>query len=430
MKWHHTLSGKLVGLFLLVALLFVVLVGNTIGHAFRSHFQTEIRPHLVNYLEYIQRDIGIPPDRRKAEALARKLNIEITLIDSAGQWSSHQQRIDLNEVEIHHRFNEEGVQYRYGEFNDRHLLIGEVGESTLIFSLPRMERGSGSKLLPLAVLLTILLLLYYATRRLFKPVETIRNGVQRFGGGELNHRIAIKRRDELGELAGSFNAMADEIQQMLEAKRQLLLAISHELRTPMTRAKVSLEFIEDDKQREELNRDLNEMEQLIEELLETERLSTSHRTLNLAPFALNHLITTLVEDRFADKAITLQLPSRSLELTLDATRIRLLLKNLLENALRYSPEGAPPPLLTVERKGEDVSIVVRDFGEGIEEKHIAHLTEPFYRADSARQRQTGGYGLGLYLCRVIAEAHGGELIIESEKGEGTTITLILPSNGM
>lgn len=427
MKRCHTLSGKLVALFVIIALLFVVMVGGTISHAFRSHFQTEIRPHLVHYMEYIQRDIGIPPDRQKAEALARKLDIEIMLIDEAGSWSSHQQQIELEDIDIHHSFSENGVQYRYGEADDRYLLICEVEHNTLIFTLPRIERNTTDRLLPLAVMLTILLLLYGGTHRLFRPIETIRNGVQRFGSGELDLRINLQRRDELGELADSFNTMANDIQQMLEAKRQLLLAISHELRSPMTRAKVSLEFIENETQREELNRDLNEMERLIEELLETERLSTSHRVLNRASCDINRVVTELVEERFTGEAVTLQLPPRAIHLSLDATRIRLVLKNLLENALRYSPEDTRPPQLTVKAIGADVSVEVRDFGEGIEEQHIAHLTEPFYRADTARQRQTGGYGLGLYLCRVIAEAHGGELFIESEKGEGTTITLTLPN---
>ena len=429
MKRRYTLSGKLVALFVVIAMLFVVLVGSTIGHSFRHHFKNEVRPHLLHYLEYIQRDIGNPPDRQRAETLAHKLNIQVALIDAEGYWSSHGQHLTPQQVKVHHRFSENGVHYAYGETNDhRQVLVSEVGGSTLIFSLPHIERrGEGRLLLPLGVLLVILFLLYYATRRLFRPIETIRDGVQRFGQGELGHRIDINRRDELGELANSFNTMADDIEQMLEAKRQLLLAISHELRTPMTRAKVSLEFIEDEAQRQELNRDLQEMEHLIEELLETERLATSHRALNLQLYRLNNLIEEVAQHHFADKPLNLSLPEQTIEANVDVTRLKLLVKNLLENALRHTPAGSAASVLTLQKEGTTVELRIQDYGEGVDEQHLAHLTEPFYRADSARQRQTGGYGLGLYLCRVIAEAHGGGLVITSEKGTGTTVTVTLPA---
>lgn len=103
-----------------------------------------------------------------------------------------------------------------------------------------------------------------------------------------------------------------------------------------------------------------------------------------------------------------------------------MLKNLLENALRHNGPDSQPPLLSLEQDQDELVFTVQDYGEGIEEQHLPHLTEPFYRVDPARQRQTGGYGLGLYLCRVIAETHGGTLEIKSRRGAGTTIVVRLP----
>ena len=268
--------------------------------------------------------------------------------------------------------------------------------------------------------------LYVATRRLFAPIKTIHEGVERFGAGDLTHRIEIRRHDELGSLAASTNAMADEIQRMLDAKRQLLLAISHELRSPLTRAKVAVELLPDPQQQQELNRDLDEMEKLIEELLETERLSTGHQVLHKRPVSLNALIQELIETRFSGQSVTLELPDEEIGISADAPRLRLLLKNLLENALHHTPEQTPAPRLNLYSEGDQITIQIRDFGVGIEERHLPHLMEPFYRVDPARQRETGGYGLGLYLCRVIAEAHGGNLAIASTPGTGTTITITLP----
>ena len=112
-------------------------------------------------------------------------------------------------------------------------------------------------------------------------------------------------------------------------------------------------------------------------------------------------------------------------LEVDASRIKLLLKNLLDNALRHSPKDKAVTI-RLNKTANEVELEVRDEGEGIEPEHLPHLTEPFYRVDPCRQRETGGYGLGLYLCRMIAEAHGGTLAISSQKQQGTTVTMSLP----
>lgn len=430
MKYRHSLAGKLVILFVFVAVLFVVLVGGAIGHAFREHFADGVQPHLMNYLAYIRQDLGNPPNRQKAEALARKLNIEITLIADNGGWSTHGLDFDPGKIDSRHRFVENGITYRYGEIGNREILLSDLGDATLVFRVPRTHRDEGAKaVIPLAALLLILLLLYHATRRLFRPIETIQDGVRRFGAGDLDQRIQVKRRDELGDLAASFNTMAADIKQLLEAKRQLLLALSHELRTPLTRAKVAMALVGDDTQKAELEQDLNEMEKLIEELLETERLATTHRVLNRQTVSLASLAREVIRDHFDGQAIALQTDG-SVTLSLDVTRIRLLLKNLLENALRHTPDDAHAPRLSIASGESEVVLTVQDYGEGIDAQHLAYLTEPFYRADGSRQRETGGYGLGLYLCRMIAEAHDGRITISSQKGEGSTVTVTLPQTDL
>jgi signal transduction histidine kinase len=220
--------------------------------------------------------------------------------------------------------------------------------------------------------------------------------------------------------------MADETQRMLDAKRDLLLAISHELRSPLTRAKVATELLETSTQHDNLRRDLNEIEALIEEILETERLSNQHRILNLQPCNLTELMHEVVSTGFAEQAIATDVPTTAVNLSLDPVRLRLLLKNLLDNALRHTPKEAQPPELHLQANAEKVTLLIRDHGSGIEAKHLPHITEPFYRVDPARRRETGGYGLGLYLCRMIAEAHGGALQIDSTVGKGTSITITLP----
>ncbi len=351
-RWHHrhSLSARLMWLFAAMAVIFVVLVGGAMSFAFKHGFEDRLQPHLVRYLEYVQSDIGSPPDISRAKALADRLPVEIHIFNSDRTWSSTGTAPNLNAMEVHRRFNQNGVDYSVGEFNHREYLVSHHPGYSLAFAIPHTRGSLHWRLaIPVGILLAILMLLHHATRSLFRPIKTLKEGVERIGRGELDHRVEINRRDELGDLAKSVNAMASDIQQMLEAKRQLLLAISHELRSPLTRAKVSLEMLDDSNQRDELNRELNDMEQLIEELLETERLSTSHRVLDKDEISLRNLVQQLLADNFSDVNITAEIPEQDIRLVLDATRIKLMLKNLLENAVHHNNADSRPPLLSLQQ---------------------------------------------------------------------------------
>jgi signal transduction histidine kinase len=427
-KRRHSLSGKLILLFIVMAVAFVILVGGGIRQAFQGHFKDNIRPHITQYLEYVNADIGTPPDRARAQELAERLNLEIQIVDSKGHWSSSGRLSTIDDLKIERGFFINGKQYFHAEDDKQHYLMARDGENTLLFNVPNLrDQHKGIKgWYPIIILLLLLMVLYHATRRLFAPLNTIKEGVQKFGAGYMDHRIHLKRKDELGELANSFNTMADDIQQMLDAKRQLLLAISHELRSPLTRARVAVELLDDDDKKAPIVQDIHEMESLIEELMETERLSSRHTKLNKAECDIVELVNEMVAANFDVAGITTLLPETAVKVDVDAARIKLLLKNLLENALRHTPEASQAPEIQLSADKENVLITVSDHGNGIEAMHLPHLTEPFYRVDPSRQRETGGYGLGLYLCRMIAEAHGGELQIDSVAGKGTRVTVRLP----
>ena len=123
-------------------------------------------------------------------------------------------------------------------------------------------------------------------------------------------------------------------------------------------------------------------------------------------------------------AIRVLVPSALPALPLDRARLRLLLRNLLDNSLRHSEPGVPPPELHLRWQNEAVEIVVRDHGPGVPPEHLAQLAQAFYRPDSARQRTTGGVGLGLYLCRLVAQAHGGQLALRNA-GPGLVVRVVL-----
>ena len=280
----------------------------------------------------------------------------------------------------------------------------------------------------LLALLLLTALAYRIVRGLLRPLDDIRAGAIRFGNGDFSTPIEPRRRDELGELALQINRMADGLQQRLDAKRELLLAISHELRSPLTRARLNAELVAEGNARDALLHDLGEMRDLITDLLESERLAGGgHAALNTEASNLNALVAETIASQFAGKAVTVELDPTLPSQPLDRTRIRLLLRNLIDNALRHSQheDAAVAPNVTTLRRDDDVVLRVRDHGPGVDEAQLAHLGEAFYRTDSARQRSTGGVGLGLYLCRLVAQAHGGGLTVRNAQ-PGLEIEVRLP----
>ncbi len=434
MNWANikkgSLSAKLVLLFIVIAMIFVLVVGSSLRHVYKGHFKDKVRPHLTKYLEYVRDDIGLPADRDKAKQLADKLNISIVIVDSQGQWSSDNRYVNMDVAELEHRYTKEGVIYGSMDIGKEDYVTMIVDDTTFLFDLSRFkpERDKGKAFAPLLFLLIVLLLLYYAIRKLFSPILTIQEGVREIGSGNLNRRIQVTRNDELGVLAKDINVMADELQKMLDAKRQLLLAVSHELRSPLTRANVAVEMLEDSGLKQQIKLDIQEVNDLVGEILETERLNDNHQALDKTEQNLNelctHLIHELVDAGDADTAfLHCHFPSQPITLSLDKTRIKLLLKNIISNAVRYKTQRVD---VTLRQETNHVVLEVADDGQGVESELVPHLTEPFYRVDPSRQRETGGYGLGLYLCKVIAQAHGGRLEIHSQINKGTTVSLYLP----
>lgn len=396
----QSLSLRLTLLFLLLAGLLGVVILAGIRQAVVNDFRTTLLPHVEHYLDGLAAEIGTPPSIDRATALAAQLPLRIRIEGPRVNWSS-----DARDGPRH------PLPQWAEELHTRRLADGH----RILFYLarPERQRPSPTVLLTLAAAALAVAFIFWRVRRLFRPIEEIRQGVARFGRGELEHRIPQQRDDELGDLAGRINGMAGEIGRMLEAKRQLLLAIGHELRSPLTRARLHTELLDDSAERAALLRDLGAMRDLIDDLLEGERLKGGHAALHLEPTNPRGLIADLLAARFPDAPIQVEVEEPLPTIPLDTSRIRLLLRNLLDNALRHNDAAVGGVQLRVSATAEWLRLEVRDHGPGVTESQLAHLAEPFYRPDSARGRESGGVGLGLYLCRLIAEAHGGSLRIDN-----------------
>jgi signal transduction histidine kinase len=423
-KWQ-SLVFRLLFYFLLSILALATVLAISFTQRLRPHVQQQILPNVERYLDYLISDIGNPPDFMMAQRLADELPFEIRIEGQGNHWSSSQTIGAISNYRLEAApAPYDDVFYGHQRRQDL-LLIERDGLRYLFVTEDGFRRGSERRhWLLFAGLAAILLLLYLGIRRLFRPIGIMSEQIRRIGEGDLQQRITPETRGELGLLAAGINRMSRDIASMLEGKSGLLLAISHELRSPLTRMRVNLELLEDDEVQRQLIDDTREMEALISTILESEKLSSGHAPLSLHKTELTGLIDEVLANHPQRDRIQTHL--QPLTLAVDGLRFKLLLKNLVDNALQYSSDSNAPIKIALYADAQAVILEVIDQGIGIPAAEIPRLKEAFYRPDSARQRNTGGYGLGLYLCQLIVDAHGGTLGIESEPEKGTRVIVSLP----
>ncbi|MDB5778288.1 MAG: histidine kinase [Polaromonas sp.] len=418
-RWRHSLRLRLITVFLLLALAMAAVFLAGMQRAVSAGWREAARPLVSDYIDRLAAELGSPPDPGRAQALAGRLPITVRIEGPQVNWQSSPQRPVFQP-----RLNRD----------DDWLSRATPDGHRIHFGLSALQDGPrGIGWLTLALLLGLIAVAYAYVRRLLRPLDDIRAGAERFGRGTFDTPIPLRRPDELGDLAQRINTMAHDIEGMHDAKRGLLLALSHELRSPLTRARLNAELLPTtpegtgagEHERAALLRDLGEMRDLISDLLESERLASPHAALNREPVDLAALVRDTVADMPAPAAITLALEPGLAPLALDRTRVRLLVRNLLDNALRYSAGAAQPPVISLAREAGGVRLQVRDFGPGVDASQLARLTEPFYRTDSARQRTTGGVGLGMYLCQLVARAHGAPLEVGNAE-PGLRVAVLFP----
>ena len=399
-RFRHSLRARLVALFLLLAGALTAALLFGMQGALSIGWRDAARPLLSDYVDRLVADLGTPPSIERAQALVQRLPLSVTIDGPQVHWQSHP-----------------GVHGRHGPWREEGTLLsrttGDGHRVTLGLSVQAwQDRPRRIGWITLAVVLLLTALAYRAVRRLLRPLDDIRAGAQRFGRGDFDTAIPLRRRDELGDLAADVNAMASSIHQMLEAKRGLLLAISHELRSPLTRARLNTELLPEEgaaaARRAALLRDLQLMADLVADLLESERLGQGHAALHREPTDL----AALVREALGDAPVQVEIAPGLPEVAVDRVRLRLLLRNLVDNALRHGSADRPP-LLVLHQDGEWLALTLRDHGPGVADEELAQMAEPFYRPDAARTRASGGVGLGLYLCRLVAQAHGGSLVLRN-----------------
>ncbi len=273
-------------------------------------------------------------------------------------------------------------------------------------------------------------------RRITAPLRGLADAARRIGGGDLNARVEVGGDDEVGEVARTFNAMADELRRADESRRQLLADIAHELGTPLTVLQANVEGILDGvvetspEKMAALHTQVQILARLTKDLRDLSlaqqgRLPLDRRPLDLA--VLVREVADLSRPVAEDKGVTLGVSAAPpLTVWADQDRMAQVLHNLVANAVRYTESGGRIAI-SAGRSDGDVQVEVADTGVGISPEELPHVFDRFYRVDRSRSRATGGAGLGLAIVRHLVEAHGGRVWVRSTPGVGSTFGFALPT---
>ena len=287
----------------------------------------------------------------------------------------------------------------------------------------------------LAAVAAGIVLLSFVSRRILVPVRSLSSAAQRVGRGDLCQRVPSSGPSEIGQLARTFNTMAENLENAERQRRNLTADVAHELRTPVSNIQGYLEAIRDgllepDDTIPVILHQVLQLSTLIEDLRLLLLAEAGQLRLDLEPSVLEELLRDLVratQPQAESKGVSLKLdlPQRGAEVQIDRTRIGQVLGNLLDNAISHTPEGGS---VTVSSSSDRdlVRVTVADTGEGIPPELLPSVFDRFYRGDPSRTRATGGTGLGLTISKHLIEAHYGSIRAESTPGQGSRFIFELP----
>ncbi len=276
----------------------------------------------------------------------------------------------------------------------------------------------------------------FLARTLTRPVRELTAATRAMASGELKQRVPVRSQDELGELAASFNQMSADLARANEHRRQMTADIAHDLRTPLTVITGYIEALRDGVLKPSSGRfeviydEAQHLNRLVEDLRTLSLADAGELTLQRLKMSPRPLLerTAAAYGHLAEQqtiALEVETDPKLPEVHVDPERMAQVLGNLVSNGLRHTPAGGQITL-AARHRGREVELVVRDNGEGIAPEVLPRIFDRFYRGDRSRQQRDGESGLGLAIARSIVEAHGGTIAAASERGGGTTFTIVLP----
>jgi len=469
---------KLVVSFVLLILVSVVIMNFFVSLKLTGYFEEAVTVRLKAKAALIGRllEHELSTTGASIEAtvddIARELQSRITVIDISGRvladsWhevdkmESHLQRPEIARAIIEgfgqstRRSDTLGYDMKYVALrsgNDKSAFNGVVR-----LALPLSEVDAGLKGIYMTVLsggmvavLFVIIIGFYVSKGIIGPLSEMTEVARSIAAGDFSKRLRLKGSDELVILAASLNRMSDELAQKMESlreadrmKTELVANVSHELKTPLTSILGYIETLEDgaleDKENARrflgiIRRQAQGLSNTINDLLELSELeSVEGDELRMMEFDIRELIDEIVAG-FGNAAqargqkLLVGQKGADMRVTGDRLKIEHALTNIIDNAVKYTPEGGEIKAHIRERKAS-LEISVSDTGIGIPVKHLGRVFERFYRVDKARSRSVGGTGLGLAIVKHTVALHGGSVKIDSEPGKGTVVTISLPRAG-
>jgi two-component system sensor histidine kinase CpxA len=303
--------------------------------------------------------------------------------------------------------------------------------------------GSGSTVLVLLLIAVAVsaVVCWWIARSISRPVAKLQLGARALALGNLDTQVdqaVCARRDELGRLARDFNEMAERLRSQISSKETLIRDISHELRSPLARLRVTLALAQQGEgdlgvQLERIERDIERLDLLIGDTLQFSRLSSAMPVIErdrveLAPFMEDVVADAQLDGAPEGKRISLHAPS-GVWVAVDPGLFRRALDNVLRNAVRYTSPGSTVEV-SVRRRGGTVSISICDHGPGVPEPQLQRIFEAFYRVKEARDRSSGGAGLGLAITARVMALHEGKVEASNGPKGGLLMVLSLPVDRM
>ncbi len=271
---------------------------------------------------------------------------------------------------------------------------------------------------------------------IMRPIQRVREAASELAEGDLSVRAPETGAAELAQLAASFNEMADNLESLFDARRQLVAWASHDLRAPLASMQAMLEALEDGLAEPErylpaMREQVRTLSRLVDDLFELARIDAGALTVEISEAPLPGLVESCLRGLEAEavaRKVTLRalVDERVPPVRCAPDKVERVLYNLLTNALHHTPSDGSVAVL-VERREREVCVTVEDTGEGIPVEHQRRAFDRFWRGDRARTPGRGGAGLGLAIARGLVEAQGGRIWAESRPGGGARISFTLPS---
>ncbi|MBU1004091.1 MAG: HAMP domain-containing histidine kinase [Proteobacteria bacterium] len=304
----------------------------------------------------------------------------------------------------------------------------------------KMQFGHRPPIRLAVFLLAGFFLSYLLARYLTKPVRKLQQAARKLGHGDLSARVAEDKHmnyREFKELGHEFNRMAERVEKLVRSQQQLIRDISHELRSPLTRMKLSLELARKradpicQAELDRIERDAARLEELVGQSLAFAQMDKLEDDLELERINLGSMLVSVASDVDLEaqvKNVTLAMNVKTVVM-LDANRelLRRILENILRNAVRHCPPGkSVEAVLSTDEAVTQAVITIRDHGAGVPEEHLSELFKPFFRSEASRDRGTGGTGLGLAIAWRAVTMHGGVISVANAEDGGLVVEVRLP----